>query len=119
MRPATADRPRLSSMVSLLSSRPVRSGGRPHAGSASNETRGEPVRGTPRTDAIGERLLAEGLVTAEQLARALKIQQQSGGRLGPILVKMGALSDAQLARSLAEQWGLPYVGQDREAGGRR
>ncbi|HLN13111.1 MAG TPA: ATPase, T2SS/T4P/T4SS family [bacterium] len=58
---------------------------------------------------IGDLLVSEGLVTREQVARAMEIQHQSGGLLGRILVEMGALSDAQLARSLAQQWGLPYT----------
>jgi len=60
-------------------------------------------------EAIGELLLAEGLITQEQLAQAIEIQRQSGGRLGRILTEMGALSEGQLARSLAQQWGLPYT----------
>ena len=58
---------------------------------------------------IGHLLVSEGLVTREPVARAMEIQHQSVGLLGLILVEMGALSDAQLARSLAQQWGLPYT----------
>ncbi len=64
----------------------------------------------PRIEPIGELLLAQGLVTPEQLTQALEIQRQSGGRLGRILVEMEAVSEAQLARSLAQQWGLPFTG---------
>jgi len=58
---------------------------------------------------IGDLLVAEGLVTREQVARAMEIQHESGGLLGRILVEMGVLSDGQLARMLAQQWGLPYT----------
>jgi len=69
----------------------------------------KPVGGVRITRSIGELLVSEGLVTRDQVARAVEVQQQSGGRLGRILVEMGVLSEAQLARSLAQQWGLPYT----------
>jgi len=63
----------------------------------------------PRIEPIGELLHAQGLVTREQLTHALEVQRQSGGRLGRILVETGVISEGQLARSLAQQWGLPFT----------
>ncbi|MBI2246319.1 MAG: type II secretion system ATPase GspE [Armatimonadetes bacterium] len=51
----------------------------------------------------------EGMVTREQLERALQDQQRSGGHLGRILVEQGAVSEQQLARALSVQWGLEVV----------
>ncbi len=71
---------------------------------------GGPGKGAPpRIEPIGEVLLAQGLVTREQLDRALELQRQSNGRLGRILVETGAISEGQLARGLAQQWGLPFT----------
>ncbi len=62
-----------------------------------------------RVEPIGELLRAQGAITSEQLAHALEIQRQSGGRLGRILVEMGVVSEGQLARGLARHWGLPFT----------
>ncbi len=68
-----------------------------------------PVKGVSKREPIGEILLAQGILTQEQLAQALEIQRQSGGWLGRILVDMGIVSERQLARTLAQHWGMPYT----------
>ncbi len=70
----------------------------------------DPTKTQPgRVEPIGELLRSQGAITAEQLTQALEIQRRSGGRLGRILVEMGAVSEGQLARGLARHWGLPYT----------
>ncbi|MDR7402474.1 MAG: type IV-A pilus assembly ATPase PilB [Armatimonadota bacterium] len=69
----------------------------------------EAVRRPRRSESLGQILLDEGLVTREQLDKAIHTQQRSGGHLGRILVEQGVLTDQQLAKVLALQWGLPYV----------
>jgi type IV pilus assembly protein PilB len=59
----------------------------------------------PRVDPVGQILLAQGVVTQEQLRQALEVQRKSGGQLSRILVKMGVVSEAQVASALARQWG--------------
>ena len=54
---------------------------------------------------LGDLLIAENLITQEQLDQALATQARSGGRLGELLIRMGALDDRQLAKMLAEQFG--------------
>jgi DNA polymerase III delta prime subunit len=46
--------------------------------------------------ALGENLVAEGLVTPDQVAGALELQKTGGGTLGSCLIGMGALTQAQL-----------------------
>jgi type IV pilus assembly protein PilB len=58
---------------------------------------------------IGDLLLREGLVTKEQLARALQEQQQNGTRVGYNLVKLGFVNEAELTRVLARQFRMPAV----------
>ncbi|HDX8452469.1 TPA: Flp pilus assembly complex ATPase component TadA [Aeromonas hydrophila] len=58
---------------------------------------------------IGERLIAKGAIGREDLERALEVQRQAGGRLGSILVRMGAVSEDAVLRSLSEQLGYPCV----------
>ncbi len=54
---------------------------------------------------IGEKLIAKGVIGHEDLERALEVQRQAGGRLGSILVRMGAVSEDAVLRSLSEQLG--------------
>ena len=44
------------------------------------------------------------MATEEQLDEALRIQAESGDRLGEILVRMGVIQRLDLAGALAEQW---------------
>ncbi len=61
---------------------------------------------------IGERLVQAGMVSEDDVQRALGLQLRAGGRLGSILIRMGALSEDALLAVLAEQSGLPLVGAD-------
>lgn len=58
---------------------------------------------------LGEILIARGLISADALEVALEEQMVSGGRLGHILLRHGALPEAQLVRVLAEQFGMSFV----------
>src|SRR5579864_4352969 len=62
-----------------------------------------------RIDPIGSVLLARRAVTEDQLRQAVEIQRESRGRLGRILVEMGAVSARELARAVAQQWGLSFA----------
>jgi len=50
-----------------------------------------------------------GLITKEQLEEALKIQSNSGGRLGQILVQLGYIDEEVLIAFLGKQFGVPYI----------
>src|SRR6476660_6176424 len=58
---------------------------------------------------IGELLLKEKLITAEQLQQALSQQKSNGGKLGYNLVKMGFVTDAQLTSLLSTQYVVPAI----------
>ena len=58
---------------------------------------------------LGELLLERRVITQEQLAAALAMQRQVGGRLGAALVAKGYLSEAQLCRTLGDALGLPVL----------
>ena len=58
---------------------------------------------------IGDLLLREGMVTKEQLARAVQEQNQNGTRIGYNLVKLGFVQEAELTRVLARQFRMPAV----------
>ena len=44
-------------------------------------------------DRLGEALVRDGLITKEQLSKALQEQTQSGNRLGYCLVKLGYIDE--------------------------
>jgi len=56
---------------------------------------------------LGNFLVREGLITAEQLESALQEQKANGGMLGSNLVKMGFLEEAELMEFLSKQFGVP------------
>jgi type IV pilus assembly protein PilB len=58
---------------------------------------------------IGELLLKEKLITAEQLQQALTQQKANGGKLGLNLVKMGFVKDEQITALLSKQYGVPSI----------
>ncbi|NVB36712.1 Flp pilus assembly complex ATPase component TadA [Pseudenhygromyxa sp. WMMC2535] len=56
---------------------------------------------------IGELLLEAGVVTPEQLNEALAAQHLEDERVGETLVRLEHCSEADIARALAQQFGLP------------
>ncbi|HEV2642428.1 MAG TPA: hypothetical protein VGT98_06965, partial [Candidatus Elarobacter sp.] len=61
------------------------------------------------TERIGDLLVQEGIITRDQLSRALEEQRANGGRLGFSLVKLGYVEELTLARLLARQYKIPAV----------
>lgn len=66
----------------------------------------------PRTEPLGQILLAREAIRVTDLERALELQSQVGGRLGSLLIRIGALSEDQLLEVLSEQLGLPVLGRE-------
>jgi type IV pilus assembly protein PilB len=58
---------------------------------------------------IGDVLVQKGVITDEQLARALTEQKISGRILGEMLIEQGVISSATLTQVLAQSLGLPGV----------
>jgi general secretion pathway protein E len=54
-------------------------------------------------------LFERGLIEAVDLEKALNFQREYGGRLGSVLVRLGALSEDTLLPVLGEQLGLPIL----------
>jgi type IV pilus assembly protein PilB len=65
-----------------------------------------PAANAPR---IGDLLLREGLVTQDQLNKALQEQRNNGTRVGYNLVKLGFIKETDLTRMLARQHRMPAV----------
>jgi type IV pilus assembly protein PilB len=58
---------------------------------------------------LGDILVERGVATAAQVAEAAKLQEQTGKRMGLIMVENKWLSESALFQALAEQLELPYV----------
>ncbi|MGB7922213.1 MAG: type IV-A pilus assembly ATPase PilB [Pyrinomonadaceae bacterium] len=58
---------------------------------------------------LGEILVRENLLSAQQLREALDYQREHGGRLGFNLVKLGLVSDDMITAVLSRQYGVPSV----------
>jgi type IV pilus assembly protein PilB len=56
---------------------------------------------------LGNFLVRDGLITAEQLESALQEQKANGGMLGSNLVKMGFIEEAELMEFLSKQFVVP------------
>jgi type IV pilus assembly protein PilB len=58
---------------------------------------------------LGDLLVAEGLITADQLRQALGEQKGKADKLGSILVRQGSISEEQLIGFLSRQYGIPSI----------
>ena len=58
---------------------------------------------------LGQMLVERGLVSDDHLTSALEQQRLSGQRVGEILRELGAISGADLAKTLADHLGVPFV----------
>jgi type IV pilus assembly protein PilB len=63
----------------------------------------------PGQSKLGDILIARGLVTAAQVTEAARLQDQTGKRMGFIMVEKKWLSETALFQTLAEQLDLPFV----------
>jgi len=70
-----------------------------------------PVRaaGRPQRLRLGDILVAQKVVSQEQLKLALDEQKRSGRRLGRVLVEMGFVAEEEIARALSRQLNLAFV----------
>ena len=58
---------------------------------------------------LGEILIGQGLITSDQLEKALFEQRNIGHSLGRVLIDLGMLTEAQVVQALATQIGMRFV----------
>ena len=61
---------------------------------------------------IGELLVKENLLSAEQLAKAREESRSKGGRLGAQITSLGFLDENELTDFVAKQYGVPSIKLD-------
>jgi general secretion pathway protein E len=63
----------------------------------------------PASERLGEILIERGKLDATALERALRLQQDSGEKLGTLLVTLGLVAQRDVAEALSAQLALPLV----------
>src|SRR5947208_1560409 len=58
---------------------------------------------------LGDLLVKEKVISAEQLQQASKVQKDANCRLGSALVKLGFLTDEDVTNFLSRQYGVPAI----------
>jgi len=58
---------------------------------------------------LGELLIQHGLLSEEQLAKALEVQRGTTKRIGEVLVELGLTTELDIASALSRQLGIPYA----------
>lgn len=65
--------------------------------------------GRPEKFRLGDALVAQKIISLEQLKSALEEQRKSGRKLGRVLVEQGFASDEQICEAISRQLSIPYV----------
>jgi len=65
--------------------------------------------GAGRRRHLGDILLADSLITPDQLNRAMDIHRATGERLGRVLLDMGVVDPEHIARAISRQIGAEFV----------
>ncbi len=63
----------------------------------------------PIAKLLGERLVAKGIITQEQLQKAIQKQKSDPRPIGEILLADGLATENQLVETLSEQLGIPFM----------
>jgi len=58
---------------------------------------------------FGQVMVERGLITVDQLTKALEIQRAQGGMLGEVLMDLGAISEVDIANALSLIYGIPFL----------
>ena len=65
--------------------------------------------GRPEKIRLGDLLIAQKIISQEQLRLALEQQKKSGRRLGRVLIDQAFTSDEQICEAISRQLNVPYV----------
>ena len=61
---------------------------------------------------LGEILVNQGLITEEQLNKAIEVQKKDKGRIGEVLIRLGFITEENMASALGTQLGIPYYSSE-------
>ena len=69
----------------------------------------------PERVRLGEMLVQQGLMTAEQLTEALAAQKTTGRKLGRVIIDSGWVNEVQIAQALGKQLRIPFADLSRRS----
>ncbi len=78
-------------------------------GSAEAQRAGAAAGGRPEKLRLGDVLVQQRVISAEQLTQILEQQRQTGKKMGRILIESGIITEEALANALARQLRIPFV----------
>src|SRR5437763_15420441 len=58
---------------------------------------------------LGELLTKASLISQDQLKEALKLQKETGGKLGETLIKLGFVAEEDISECLSQEFGVPSI----------
>jgi hypothetical protein len=58
---------------------------------------------------LGELLIERGIISRQQLDKALTVQKERGGLIGEVLVELGFAKEEDITQALTAQYGFPYL----------
>ncbi len=62
---------------------------------------------------LGEILLRDGIISEEQLQKAIQVQKAEGGRIGEVLTRLKLADEKDIALALGKQLGIPFASLSR------
>jgi MSHA biogenesis protein MshE len=65
--------------------------------------------GRPEKIRLGDTLIAQKIISQDQLKSALELQKKSGRRLGRVLIEQGFATEEQICEAISRQLNIPYV----------
>src|SRR3954468_23159769 len=65
--------------------------------------------GRPEKIRLGDLLIAQKIISQDQLGAALEHQKKSGRRLGRVLIEQGFANEEQICEAISRQLNIPYV----------
>jgi MSHA biogenesis protein MshE len=68
-----------------------------------------PTSGRPEKLRLGDVLVQQRLISQDQLQQTLELQQQTGKKVGRLLIESGVITEELLADALARQLRVPYI----------
>ncbi len=76
---------------------------------SANPAEHRPQPGRPEKLRLGDVLVQQRLISQEQLQQTLELQQQTGRKVGRLLIESGVITEELLADALARQLRVPFV----------
>ena len=79
------------------------------AAAAASKPAGARPAGRPEKLRLGDVLVQQRLISQEQLQQTLELQQQTGKKVGRLLIESGVITEELLADALARQLRVPFI----------